>query len=294
MTALTQMAAAPPGIVDARVPCPLCGGLIHPVAGRCKHCKEDLSSYRAGRPAAAAALPALNGKPVNGSNGHVVATPIPIVVAKHESQPILPPRTTARTVPAQRPHSMWRSWPMLVIAVAVVAIVVATVIMVLPRDDKHGSGKMSAPPAPERMETNPLVPEQHGQLDPWDNDAPGTVPGRPVPVPDPIPPTPAPDPDDDLLGGQGGLGGMQGNAFLFHVVDRACKKLMTCPGGDLSTLNAMCDGFAAMPKPPVPTCDAVKRCFDAIDQMSCTQVDDDVSPLSLYTRFRDCADAIKC
>src|SRR6187455_1980065 len=137
MTALTQMAAArPPGIADARVPCPMCGGLIHPVAGRCKHCKEDLTSFRAGRPQAAAALPALNGAPAlqakpNGSNGHVVATAVPIVIAPvHDaSQPILPPRTTARSVKAARPPSMWRSWPMLVIALAVVAIVAATVIM---------------------------------------------------------------------------------------------------------------------------------------------------------------------
>src|SRR5215207_126382 len=101
MTALVHMAAArPPGIADARVPCPLCGGLIHPVAGRCKHCKEDLTQFRAGRPQAAAALPALNGKPVvstNGTNGHVVAAPIPVampVTHNDGSQPILPPRTT--------------------------------------------------------------------------------------------------------------------------------------------------------------------------------------------------------
>jgi len=55
---------------DGRVPCPLCGGLIHPVAGRCKHCKEDLSQFRAGRPQAAAVLPALNGRP----------TPVPVAV----------------------------------------------------------------------------------------------------------------------------------------------------------------------------------------------------------------------
>lgn len=53
-------AAARPGPADARVPCPLCGGLIHPIAGRCKHCKGDLRALRSTRPAAAATLPALN------------------------------------------------------------------------------------------------------------------------------------------------------------------------------------------------------------------------------------------
>jgi hypothetical protein len=53
-------AATRPGPADARVPCPLCGGLIHPIAGRCKHCKGDLREYRSTRPAAGATLPALN------------------------------------------------------------------------------------------------------------------------------------------------------------------------------------------------------------------------------------------
>ena len=39
--------AARPGPSDARVPCPLCGGLIHPIAGKCKHCKADLTAHRA-------------------------------------------------------------------------------------------------------------------------------------------------------------------------------------------------------------------------------------------------------
>ena len=41
------------------MPCPLCGGLIHPVAGRCKHCKSDLRQLRGSRPAALAPLPPL-------------------------------------------------------------------------------------------------------------------------------------------------------------------------------------------------------------------------------------------
>jgi len=58
-----------PGPADARVPCPLCGGLIHPIAGRCKHCKGDLRAMRTARPAAGATLPAL------GSTG--AASPAP-------------------------------------------------------------------------------------------------------------------------------------------------------------------------------------------------------------------------
>jgi len=312
MTALAQMAAArPPGIADTRVPCPLCGGLIHPVAGRCKHCKEDLSSFRAGRPQAAAALPALNGRPAaqtnattNGSNGHAVATAIPLAIPTHEaSQPILPPRTTARSVPVQRPsHSIWRSWPMLVIVLAVIAIVAATVIMIIPPGSKKHDGKMSAPPGPafERMETNPL-PDKSSQLDPWDNGAQGTVPR----TPDPQPQAPPVDPDDDLWGsGGGGIGGggiaggsfgMTGNAFMIHVLDRACKKLKTCPDLDQTSLSTICESVAMMPKPPAPTCDAAKKCFDAIDRLSCSQASSqDLSPVSIFGLFEDCRDGNSC
>jgi hypothetical protein len=61
-------AATRPGPAEARVPCPLCGGLIHPIAGRCKHCKGDLREYRSTRPAAGATLPALS-QPSSASHG---------------------------------------------------------------------------------------------------------------------------------------------------------------------------------------------------------------------------------
>ena len=32
--------------LEARVPCPVCRGPIHPVAGRCKHCRADLHALR--------------------------------------------------------------------------------------------------------------------------------------------------------------------------------------------------------------------------------------------------------
>lgn len=308
MTALMDMAAArPPGIADARVPCPLCGGLIHPVAGRCKHCKEDLSSFRAGRPQAAAALPALNGKPAattNGTNGHAVAAAAPaaavptILPAREGSQPILPPRTTARSVQAQRPPSMWRSWPMLVIGLAVVAIVAATVIMVMPQGSAKPSHKVSAPPAPERMETNPL-PEKSSSLDPWG--APGGAPQQAVPPMAPVTPRgqpQPPDPDDDFAqsGGIGISGGssftMNGtSAFMVNVLDHACTKFKACPDVDQSMISSICDAVGVMPKAAPPAgCQAAKRCFDAIDRMSCAQAQSS-SPQSVLTLFQDCTEA---
>ncbi|MEO7735553.1 MAG: hypothetical protein ABIY55_31655, partial [Kofleriaceae bacterium] len=112
--------AARPGPSDARVPCPLCGGLIHPIAGKCKHCKADLSTYHAARPAANAPLPALfRVPPVNDAPrvlaGHgppphaPVAHAVPVAGPRAVAPPVLPPRPTSRG-PAPE-ASGWRSWP---------------------------------------------------------------------------------------------------------------------------------------------------------------------------------------
>src|SRR4051812_22403618 len=163
--------AARPGPSDARVPCPLCGGLIHPIAGKCKHCKADLTTYHAVRPAANAPLPALH--PVasgNGhANGHVTAptayapaahaVPMPVVAAHDASQPVLPPRPTVRGQTAEPRASGWRSWPVLVIILATLAIVAAVVLMVWPGDRRDPNDKhmLGPPPAPDRMQTAPEI-----------------------------------------------------------------------------------------------------------------------------------------
>lgn len=306
MTALESMAAAarPPGIGDARTPCPLCGGLIHPVAGRCKHCKEDLTQFRAGRPQAAAELPALNAlarppvspfaPPTNGTgtNGYMPAAPaaaVPVAIPVREpTQPILPPRPTGRSMKAERPRSaLWRSWPMLVIGLAVVAIVIATVIMVLPQGSSKGGRKLMNPPAPapERMDTDPL--QKQGLADPWGQG------GAPDPNPRPLPP----DDPDDLLGQlpQGGMGGGfsgNGGSFMNTIFEKTCSKLKTCPGANQSMLATACDQFSALPKAPPPTnCPSAQRCLDAIDKLDCTQAVD-TSPLTIGTIISDCGTAL--
>lgn len=35
--------AAPVAMSPGRVPCPLCGLPVHPIAGRCRHCRSDLT-----------------------------------------------------------------------------------------------------------------------------------------------------------------------------------------------------------------------------------------------------------
>jgi len=186
------------GPADARIPCPLCSGPIHPIAGRCKHCKGDLSALRGNRPAAAAALPPLVAQAASAApapirapqapdpyaiaanghghhNGHVGAYQAPIspaqiahaAAAYHQpgggndiAQPILPPRPTGRVQIPIAPRASWKSWPVIVIVLAVIAIVTAVVLMVWPSGGTAEAGPATTRPipAPERMDTSPLPP----------------------------------------------------------------------------------------------------------------------------------------
>jgi hypothetical protein len=68
--------AAASRAIEARVPCPVCNGPIHPVAGKCKHCKSDLRAMRGTRPAAPAPLPPL-----------APSRPVPVPIAETRSAP---------------------------------------------------------------------------------------------------------------------------------------------------------------------------------------------------------------
>src|SRR4051812_23007406 len=114
---MSRMAASGrPNPADARVPCPLCGGLIHPIAGKCKHCKGDLSALRGARPSAVASLPSLlaggavemrpHAKGVeNGHvNGHYVIAddavkPPPVVTGAYMPRQVPPPSPQHAGVP---------------------------------------------------------------------------------------------------------------------------------------------------------------------------------------------------
>ena len=334
MTALMTMAATarPPGLGDARVPCPLCGGLIHPVAGRCKHCKEDLSQFRAGRPQAAATLPSLNGNAITapstlhppspvvtqtngyapptqtGTNGQTpMAAPIAIQ-AREGSQPILPPRQTGSwRAKETQSSSLLRSWPIIVIGVAVLAIVTAVVIMVLPQDKKSSGKKIGAPPpAPERMDVDPTNPKSSQlnppkQDDPWANDdqstppAPHMQPVQPPMTPDPLNPDPNADPND-ILGqlGNGMSGGMGtgGGSVMLAAFDKICTKLKSCNDTDPS-VSMICDQFSAVKQvmPQLPTgCAAAQKCLQQIDNFSCSN--DAVNVMTALYAIPDCKDAI--
>ena len=305
MTALASMA----GLDDGRIPCPQCGGLVHPVAGRCKHCKQDLAALRTGRSAAATPLPALhNGRngsgPVANAMPQMIAAiaPNPIAVPQAayapNSGPVLPPRMTGRSAAVRPPKASWKSWPMLVIVLASVAIVVAVVLMVWPPGQTDAGRKMlSQPPAPERMETDPLPPPGAGNTngaDPWGGHSQADPkPAQPRVTPDPLPPkAPAADPQDPFgsVDPFAGLSAASGGAVFQAVLVHACTKLKSCPNPD-DTVSSMCDAFAMFPKSPPPTCDAATRCFEAIDKMDCATDLNGANPSDVMMKMQDCMTA---
>jgi hypothetical protein len=366
-------AATRPGPADARVPCPLCGGLIHPIAGRCKHCKEDLRTLRGARPAAVATLPALgqplpmpqvtgtgNGAANSNGNEHATATataPVPATngyypasaqpqpqpqsliqqfaaaapapLSFHQSAsagpieavPILPPRPTGRFVEAA-PRASWKSWPVIVIILAAIAIITAVVLMLFPpggADTRDEGTNRSLLPAPDRMDTKPTPtprqpPSKSTDPDPWSRGGgttPKTPPSAQVTPPD-DPDIDDPDVDDAItrdpfsrrgtggLGGRGagGLGGLGGLGpprpnMLYSIIKHACTRLASCSGADVQT-KALCDLYSRVPA-TAPSCSAATRCLRSIDNLSCDDLGTDSSSLwELKDKLTECTDAMSC
>jgi hypothetical protein len=303
--------------------------LIHPIAGKCKHCKADLTGYHAARPAATTPLPSLhpgNGHaggpampraPTNGVHGAPVPVPVPppvhAVSLPYEPQAVLPPRPTGRS-PTVEPASAWRSWPVVVIILAIVAIGVAVVLMIWP-DGAHrlvdpGKHALRPPPAPERMPTQPdikqALPDRRTQPAPRPTDPRPTDPWAPQgrPAPDPVPPAdpgaqddvPAqqdPQPHADIPGHRT-MRFTGGSAMFFAMVTHMCRKMAQCGTDDVMT-KSLCDGIPPSPSTLPASCPAAARCLQHIDEMSCnTQFTDLTQVGAFMVQFNDCSDAARC
>jgi len=281
MTAWSEMAEARiPRTAEARVPCPLCGGLVHPIAGRCKHCKQDLAELRAARQQPAARLPALNGK--GNANGYAGVAAIAIPAPREGTAP-------------ERRESMWRHWPIAVIAVAGLLLVGAVALLIWPQSTPPEIEKSAPSPAPDRM------PEQ--PTDPWAPSAPpphAQVAPHATPVPDPLPPTvpdtqPMPPDDPNGLGSLGQLALPSGGSFMFAMATHLCKRLEQC-GTANDFITTYCEGMTVLQQQApqqAPACDQGKRCLDAIDKMSCTAKADDATALfQLMNQMPECFQAM--
>jgi hypothetical protein len=287
---------------EARIPCPVCTAPIHPVAGRCKHCREDVRGFRSARPAAPVALPRLT--PVPAAPAPVYAPPpeaaAPADVIRHappamprgyapppselEARSILPPRTTGSqhiADPDGPSGSAWRNWPVVVIVLACVAILGAVVVMVWPqsRPSARASPPSPPPPAPDHMETNPLPPTP----DP-------APPARPAPPAHTAPlPSTAPDPWNDQRTQADPIHSID---LLTAALQHFCKGRASCPDGD-PIMDAACTAVANEQVTP-PSCPASDRCLARFDKMSCTDPTDMAGIQALMSTIDDCAEATRC
>ena len=232
---------AAPALAENRTACPACGQLIHPIAGRCKHCKVDLTHHRAG-PAGNAPRPrlvALGGEAATASAP--AATTSAAAPAAIAPAPALTYVDDAR--PAREPAGGgWsRRWPILVAVIAVAAIVVSLAFLVFDlggggNKKKKGPLSGSLGPAPE---ATPADPAPHTVPTPRMPDGRTPTPA-PVPRADPRPAPPAPaDPDlADPFGARPSpppppvTGAVRDfDQFLQAAIDTGCQRLTSC-GGD--------------------------------------------------------------
>jgi hypothetical protein len=299
--------------------------LIHPIAGKCKHCKADLTAYRAARPAANAPLPALspgrpgtiasNGQPGNGppGNGHPIHAPVAHALAMpplalDAGQAVLPPRPTGY-VHAAAPKGAWRSWPMFVIVVAMLAIVAAVVLMMWPASrGRDGKRALQPPPAPERMDTQtpPIAPHIDSSTAPRPA-PPQAAPADPTPAAPPDPGSAQADPDEPDLdavdainapgptlgGGRHGLALNAGDQVMRAMTARLCRRIMQCGNTD-PRFQGMCGTVSRWSSLVPAGCPAARRCLEQIDAIGCTASSDAAQMTMQLAHLGDCAEAMRC
>lgn len=296
---------AQPGVADVRVSCPACGGPIHPIAGRCKHCRTDLVAVRGGATGAQGTmiqlgqmtkLPASSTAPIGSAAPAPLAGGLPMPLAGGLPMPLAVPAVPAFKPAA--PRGQWgKRWPLWVAAIAAVAIIASVAVLFLSDGGKQTRKRRSLGPAPDRMQTDDLP------TDPWARGSGGSGGSGagsadsqrgpitpPAVVPDIAPsddePTPLEDDSDDEPDGVfGGVaGGVSGGSvdlakpeqFFLQAVEVTCKRLSACWGDTNAT--ALCDqarnmvqqqsSAAAMLCPSIDRT-AATQCLDQLAALPC-------------------------
>ncbi len=289
--------------------CPLCGGGIHPIAGRCKHCKTDLVKLRAQQNAATMAaqaqIPVASAAPTATPTSTATTTVTPATPTVAPATPTATTTVTPANAESATPHapalmyrqdvSSWsRRWPYAVAAVAVIAILLSVVVMVqqwtsdstktAPSSVEKAQTPAAAPAAPDSAD--PTSPMKKNSKKPPQAKAPSTAPSAP----------PA----------RTGAKAPGPGQFAVALTQRVCTKLSSC-GLLTSFSQMMCTDLANQLGDP-DAADKVKRgecrydrsaaaaCLSAIGGLSCSaQSTSDV--MSWVTRagaLADCASAYTC
>lgn len=155
---------------------------MHPIASRCKHCRQDILEHRGRVGQGLAPLPPLTSPFAGVPGAGLVEMPAVAALAERE-----------------RRRGWLRSWAFWVILLALGAMLASLVLLLWPQFDR--GRRRGTPPANDRMNTDAL-PERGGSADdPWTTPrAPGATPAEPdEPAARVTPPAP-PDAGGDSAG----------------------------------------------------------------------------------------------
>ena len=204
---------------------------------------------------------------------------------------------TMAAAPLDDDRAWWQRWPMIVMALAAIAIVVAIVMMFWPQQSP--ATKNATPTlAPSRMDTNPMpeqplpapnpapiAPPNGTPNDPWGGGGQvvPAVPADPT-APDPNAPSPGQNPRDQFVGRLAGM---------------VCKKISVCSDLDPTAASLVCDSMvsvlssAATPGCPLDPVIAA-TCLQAINRIGCDQPLDASTAALLLNDFPSCIAALRC
>lgn len=314
--------------MTAFVACPACGGPVHAIAGRCKHCKADLLAWREqatqaaraarmGAPAPGQVAPAQNGGALRQTNK---SFPAPVAArrdqtsdqpatggdrpaarhdqpaARHDEPTVAAgmraasPRalTPAPVIVYAQPSPWARRWPIAVSVVAIAAIVVSLVLLLRDGDEEA---------KPERIRSGSQSPRNIPDHMPEPNmGAPSPPQGRFDPQPFPAPGAPAP---------QSWKTAPEAGMFPVALTETVCAKLQDCGIRD-DFSGVLCRELAkgiADPdldrKVQSGECHydrvAADACLSAIGRISCDASGSDMSQLlDQATNLLDCSTAFVC
>ncbi len=283
--------------MTAFVQCPACGGPVHPVAGRCKHCKADLVAHReaearARRAAQQAMHETARSAPPPPPGNPRAPSPAPAAAPAPHPRAQTPQPSLQPQVVYAEPSAWSRRWPLLVSAVALLAILVSLFFLL------HTSSGEAEPLDHQTLTNAPhVVPDQM----PSPTLPQPQMPSVPDPdfAPQPLDPggstaprawTTAPDP----------------GTFSVALVETVCAKLTDCGISD-DFSSVLCKEMAkgasnpaldAKVKSGECTYDraAASACLKAVSNMSCDMNDaDDVAAwLGQASSMVDCAGAFTC
>ncbi len=286
--------------MTAFVPCPACGGPVHPIAGRCKHCKTDLNRVREQQ--AQAMRAAGMGAPPPATMGYAPAAPVhpatagsgPVAAPPAERAPTAPPAQSpyAQGYGTAMPTSWSRRWPLLVGGIAVVVIAVSLIILFRGKSDASPSA------APGTSRTPRPVPDEMNQQGPL---------GQNLPLPpkiDPDDPTTRIDPSFPQPPSHGQRTAPTDEAsFMVAVMETVCHKVDSCGMKD-PMFQTVCTQIGSMARRlPRSTgkCTvnqvAVDACFAALDRMPCDTLSaggDLTALLSMTNGIGECTAAVSC